>query len=73
MKRVIDKTVALNLTDSRPTYFMTLSLFIRQAQRQGWKREEIDVVITEAKNGDYDHMLATIKNHCTPKDDSHDH
>lgn len=35
----------------------------RAALREGWTREEVNKVITEAKSGGYDHLLATIQNH----------
>ncbi len=72
MKKVIDKTVNLNLIGVNGNAFMIMGVFQRQAKREGWTQEEIDTVITEAKSGDYNHLLATIENHCEPKDESYD-
>ena len=72
MKKVIDKTVNLNLIGVNGNAFMIMGVFQRQAKREGWTQEEIDTVLKEAKSGDYNHLLATIENHCEPKDDSHD-
>lgn len=72
MKKVIDKTVNLNLVGVNGNAFMIIGVFQRQAKREGWTQEEIDAVLSEAKSGDYNHLLATIENHCEPKDDSHD-
>jgi len=70
MKKVIDKTVNLNLVGVNGNAFMIMGVFRRQAKDEGWTQEEIDMVLTEAKNGDYNHLLATIENHCEPKDEN---
>ena len=72
MKKVIEKTVNLDLVGVNGNAFMIMGVFQRQAKREGWTQEEIDLVLTEAKSGDYNHLLATIENHCEPKDESHD-
>ena len=72
MKKVIEKTVNLDLVGVNGNAFMIIGVFQRQAKREGWSKEEIDLVLTEAKSGDYNHLLATIENHCEPKDESHD-
>ena len=72
MKKVIDKTVNLDLVGVNGNAFMIMGVFQRQAKREGWTQEEIDMVLTEAKSGDYNHLLATIENHCEPKDSSYD-
>lgn len=70
MKKVIEKTVNLNLVGVNGNAFMIMGVFRKQAKRDGWKQEEIDLVLTEAKSGDYNHLLATIENHCEPKDEN---
>ena len=72
MKKVIDKTVNLDLVGVNGNAFMIMGVFQRQAKREGWSQEEIDLVLTDAKSGDYNHLLATIENHCELKDESHD-
>ena len=73
MKRVIDKTVNLDLVGVNGNAFMIMGVFQRQAKREGWSQDEIDKVLTEAKSKDYNYLLATIENHCEPKEDSYDH
>mgnify|MGYP000076311692 CR=1 FL=1 len=69
MKRVINKTVDLDLVGTDGNAFAIIAVFKRQAQREGWTPNEIQQVLTEAKSADYDHLLATIINHCEFKDD----
>lgn len=66
MKKVIDKTVNLNLVGVNGNAFMIMGVFRKQAKKEGWTPEEIEDVMTEAKSGDYYHLLATIENHCEP-------
>lgn len=58
------KYVSLDLTDSNGNAFAIMANFQRAAKREGWKSEEIDKVLTEAKSGDYNHLLGTILDHC---------
>ena len=66
MKKVIDKTVNLNLVGVNGNAFMIMGVFRKQAKKEGWTPEEIEDVMAEAKSGDYNHLLATIENHCEP-------
>lgn len=66
MKKVIEKTVNLNLVGVNGNAFMIMGVFRKQAKKEGWTPEEIEDVMAEAKNGDYNHLLATIENHCEP-------
>jgi hypothetical protein len=72
MKKVIDKTVNLNLIGVNGNAFMIMAVFKRQAKKEGWSQDEIDSVLIEAKSRDYNHLLATIENHCEPKEESYD-
>ena len=72
MKRIIEKTVNLNLIGVNGNAFMIMGVFRKQARKEGWSQDEIDTVLTEAKSGDYNYLLATIENHCEPKDEPHD-
>ena len=58
------KYVSLDLADSDGNAFAVMANFQRAAKREGWKSEEIDKVLTEAKSGDYNHLLGTILDHC---------
>ena len=73
MKKVIDKTVNLNLVGVNGNAFAIMDVFQRQARKEGWYQQEIDAVLTEAKSGDYNHLLATIENHCEPKEEDDEH
>ncbi|QTD36411.1 hypothetical protein JL193_09585 [Polaribacter batillariae] len=67
MKKVIEKTVNLNLIGVDGNAFVIMGVFRRQAKKEGWTPEEIELVMEDAKSGDYNHLLATIENHCEPK------
>lgn len=67
MKKVIDKTVNLDLIGVNGNAFMIMGVFQRQAKKEGWTAEEIDAVLKKAKSRDYNYLLATIENHCEPK------
>jgi len=58
------KTVNLNLVGLSGNAFALMGAFSQQAKREGWDQAEIDAVLKEAKSGDYDHLLATILDHC---------
>ncbi|SDW82390.1 hypothetical protein SAMN05444411_102250 [Lutibacter oricola] len=68
MKKVIDKTVNLDLVGVNGNAFMIMGVFQRQARKEGWTQNEIEAVLTEAKSGDYNYLLATISNHCEVKE-----
>ena len=70
MKKQVNKTVNLDLVGVNGNAFAVMGVFSRQAKREGWSQEEIDLVLDEAKTGDYDHLLAVISLHCEPLDDS---
>ena len=72
MKKVIDKTVNLNLIGVNGNAFMIMGVFQKQAKKEGWNQKEIDLVLEEAKSSDYNYLLATIENHCEPKDGKDD-
>lgn len=72
MKKVVNKTVNLELVGVNGNAFMIMGVFQRQAQKEDWSQEEIDLVLEEAKSNDYNHLLATIENHCEPKDENDD-
>lgn len=72
MKKVIDKTVNLDLVGVDGNAFMIMGVFQRQARREGWTDDEINAVLSEAKSDDYNHLLATIMNHCEVKDEANE-
>lgn len=44
--------------------FALLGAFSRQAKREKWDKDEIKAVMDEAMSGDYDHLVATLMEHC---------
>ena len=66
MKKIIEKTVNLDLVGVNGNAFMIMAVFRRQARKEGWTQQEIDAVLTEAKSKDYNYLLATIENYCEP-------
>lgn len=69
MKKVVNKTVNLELVGVNGNAFMIMAVFRRQAKREGWTQTEIDAVLKEAKSSDYNYLLATISNHCEVVDE----
>lgn len=69
MKRVIDKTVNLDLVGVNGNAFMIMGVFQKQARKEQWPQEDIDAVLSEAKSKDYNYLLATIANHCQVRDE----
>lgn len=72
MKKIIDRTVNLNLVGMNANAFMLMGVFQKQAKKEGWSTSEIEMVLAEAKSKDYDHLLSTLMNHCEAKDENSD-
>ncbi len=66
MENKSKKTVNLDLVGIDGNAYSIMGAFSRQARREGWSQEEIDLVLEEAQSGDYNHLLATIMNYCEP-------
>jgi hypothetical protein len=43
--------------------FSLMGAFQQNARRQGWKKEEIDVVIKKCMSGDYNNLLRVLMEH----------
>lgn len=69
MSTPINKTVNLCLIGMDGNAFAIMGAFRRQAQREGWTKEEIYTVLEEAQKSDYNHLLSTIISHCEPEAD----
>jgi hypothetical protein len=54
------KRVNLELVGLNGNAFVLLGAFQRAARKQGWTKEEIDIVMNEAQSSDYNHLLATL-------------
>ena len=59
MKKIKPKLVGLN-----GNAFALMGAFRKQAQKEKWTPEEIKSVLDECMSGDYDHLLATLMDHC---------
>jgi len=63
MEKVVDKTVELDLVGLDGNAFALMGKFSREARKQGWTKEEVDLVLNECTSGDYDNLLATLIAH----------
>ena len=57
------KTVKLELVGLDGNAFSLMGSFKKNAQNQGWTKEEIKLVLDESMSGDYDHLLQTLLTH----------
>lgn len=64
MPETIKKKVKLKLVGIDGNAFAIMGAFARQAKREKWTEDEINAVLTEAKKGDYHHLVGTIMDHC---------
>lgn len=62
------KTVKLDLVGLDGNAFSLMGAFQKQARSEGWTKAEIDAVLDKCMSGDYDELLATLLDHCTPTD-----
>lgn len=69
MKKVINKTVNLDLVGVNGNAYAIMHAFRTQARKERWPEQDIEAVITEAQSNNYNHLLATILNHCEPKNE----
>jgi predicted protein tyrosine phosphatase len=56
----LNKRVCMNLVGLDGNAFALMGAFSKEAKRQGWDSDEIQMVIDECKSGDYDHLLFTL-------------
>ena len=62
------KTITLELVGLDGNAYNLLAAFAKQARAEGWSTDEISVLLAEAANGDYDHLLVTLTNVCKSPD-----
>lgn len=55
-----EEKVQLNLVGLNGNAFFIMGAFSHAAKNQGWTKDQVDVVLEEAKSGNYDHLLQTI-------------
>lgn len=63
MTKIVNKIVNTHLVGTDRNAFALMGTFRKQARRDGWSKEEIDLVINEAMAGDYDHLLQVLCSH----------
>lgn len=68
MTKIVEKTVKLTLVGLNGNAFALMGAFQKAAGRQGWTEGEIKAVLDECMSDDYDHLLATLMNHCEDED-----
>jgi hypothetical protein len=61
----MSRRVLLQLSALDGNAFSLLAAFHLQALLEGWTPEEIKAVRDECQRGDYEHLLATLADHCT--------
>lgn len=64
--------VNLNLVGLDGNAFSLMEAFKQQARKEKWTPEEIKAVLDECMNGDYDHLLVTLSDHCNMNDEDYD-
>jgi hypothetical protein len=65
----MSKRVNLELVGLDGNAFSLMGAFQRQARREGWDKEEIDEVLNECMSGNYNHLVATLAEHCNGDDE----
>lgn len=63
-KKLVEKTVNLDLVGVDGNAYVIMASFRRQATKDGWSKEEIELVLEEAQSKDYNHLLSTILDYC---------
>ena len=58
------RTIKLRLAGLDGNAFFLMGAFRRQAKKEGWTKDEIYGVLKEAQSRDYNHLLATLADHC---------
>ena len=65
----VGKKVKMNLVGLDGNAFMLMGAFSQNAKRQGWSKEEIDVVLQKCMSGDYNNLLCTLMDNTEEIDD----
>ena len=70
MKKQVEKTITLDLEGTNANAFAIMGAFKRQAEREGWSQDEINIVFKQAKSDDYDHLVSTLQLYCKAENDN---
>ena len=60
----MNKKVKINLSKIDGNAFSLMGAWQNQAEKEGWTKEEIEVVIDKCMSGDYNNLVATLRYHC---------
>lgn len=60
----MNKKISLKMVGLDGNAFSIMSAFRKQARKEGWTLEEIDLVLKEARSKDYSHLIGTIADYC---------
>ena len=63
------KKVTLELVGLDGNALFLMGAFQKQARREGWTSEEIDVVLNKCVSGSYDELLCTLMEYCESPDE----
>ncbi len=69
MAKIVNKTVNLTLVGLNGNAFALMGAFQERAKEEGWTKEEIDKVLNAAMEGNYEHLIRTLDDHCEKTDD----
>ena len=53
-----------SLSGEQGNAYFIMGGFSNAAKKDKWTKEEIALVLNEARTSDYNHLLATIRDHC---------
>lgn len=62
------KYVEMSLVGVDGNAFAIMGTFRKNALKQGWTKEEVNLVLDKAKESDYSNLLSTILAHCNNED-----
>ena len=64
MEKLIDKSVPISLVDQDGNAFSLMAYFRKNALKNGWNLDEVQLVLDQAVSGNYDHLVATLLLYC---------
>lgn len=64
--------IKMNLVGLNGNAFSLMGAFQREARKQGWSQEEIEVVLDKCMSSDYDNLLRVLMENTEPEDEEDD-
>ena len=71
-ENLVGKTVKMNLVGLDGNAFSLMGAFSSNAKRQGWTKDEIDVVLQKCMSDDYDNLIHTLVVHTEEIDEDNE-